>query len=45
VLFGLHLTPSVTGRMVSTIIGLLVSLFGILVILPIAANKNAIWKS
>jgi hypothetical protein len=45
VLFGLHLTPSVTGRMVSTLLGLAVSLFGILVILPIAANKNAIWKS
>lgn len=45
VLFGLHLTPSVTGRMVSTVIGLAISLFGILVILPIAANKNAIWKA
>ena len=45
VLFGLHLTPSVTGRMVSSILGLAISLFGILVILPIAANKNAIWKA
>lgn len=45
VLIGLHLTPSVTGRMVSTILGLVISLFGILVILPIAANKNAIWKA
>ncbi len=45
VLFGLHLTPNVTGRMVSTILGLAISLFGILVVLPIAANKNAIWKS
>ena len=45
VLFGLHLTPSVTGRMVSTVIGLAISLFGILVILPIAANKNALWKA
>ena len=45
VLFGLHLTPNVTGRMVSTVIGLAISLFGILVILPIAANKNAIWKA
>ena len=45
VLFGLHLTPSVSGRMVSTILGLVISLFGILVILPIAANKNAIWKA
>jgi len=45
VLFGLHLTPSVTGRMVSSILGLVISLFGILVLLPIAANKNAIWKA
>jgi hypothetical protein len=45
VLFGLHLTPSVSGRMVSTLLGLAISLFGILVILPIAANKNAIWKA
>lgn len=45
VLFGLHLTPSVSGRMVSTVLGLAISLFGILVILPIAANKNAIWKA
>lgn len=44
-LVGLHLTPSVTGRMVSTILGLAISLFGIVVILPIAANKNAIWKA
>jgi hypothetical protein len=45
VLFGLHLTPNVTGRMVSSILGLAISLFGILVILPVAANKNAIWKA
>jgi hypothetical protein len=45
VLVGLHLTPNVTGRMVSTLLGLAVSLVGVLVILPIAANKNAIWKA
>jgi hypothetical protein len=45
VLFGLHLTPSVTGRMVSVLLGLAISLFGVLVILPVAANKNAIWKA
>ena len=45
VLVGLHLTSNVTGRMVSTLLGLAVSLVGILVILPIAANKNAIWKA
>jgi hypothetical protein len=45
VLVGLHLTPNVTGRMVSAIVGLAISLFGVLVILPAAANKNAIWKA
>lgn len=44
-LFGLHLTTSVGGRMAIAIIGLAISLFGILVILPSACNKNAIWKA
>jgi hypothetical protein len=45
VLFGLHLTSSVGGRMVTTIVGLIVSLVGVCVILPTACNKNAIWKA
>jgi hypothetical protein len=45
VLFGLHLTSSVGGRMVTTIVGLIVSLVGVCVILPSACNKNAIWKA
>jgi hypothetical protein len=45
VLFGLNLTAGVAGRMITTLLGLAVSLVGVLVILPIAANKNAIWKS
>ena len=45
VLVGTHLTPGVSGRMATTFLGLAISLFGILVILPIAANKNAIWKA
>ena len=45
VLFGLHLTPSVGGRMTTTLIGLFVSLAGAIGILPVATNKNAIWKS
>ncbi len=45
VLFGLHLTSSVSGRMITTIVGLVITLVGVLGILPIAANKNAIWKS
>ena len=44
-LFGLHLTASVGGRMVIAIIGLAISLFGIVFILPSACNKNAIWKA
>lgn len=44
VLFGLHLTASVSGRMVTTLIGLAVSLVGVLFVLPAAASKNAIWK-
>ena len=44
-LYGLHLSDSVSGRMVTTLIGMAVSLVGSLVLLPIAANKNAIWKA
>jgi hypothetical protein len=45
VLYGLHLTAGVSGRMTTSLIGLAVSLVGILIILPAAANKNAIWKA
>lgn len=45
VLFGLHLASSVSGRMVTTLIGFAISLVGVLGILPAAANKNAIWKA
>jgi hypothetical protein len=45
VLYGLHLTATVSGRMTTTLIGFAVSLFGILYLLPMAANKNAIWKA
>jgi hypothetical protein len=45
VLFGLHLTSGVGGRMVLSIVGLIISLIGIGVILPAACNKNAIWKA
>lgn len=44
-LFGMHLTPSVGGRIILALVGISVSLFGILVVLPAAFNKNAIWKS
>jgi len=45
ILLGVNLTPNVAGRMFSTLLGLAISLFGVLVILPMAANKNAIWKA
>jgi uncharacterized membrane protein len=44
VLFGLHLTASVPGRMITTLIGFAVTLVGVLYVLPTAASKNAIWK-
>jgi hypothetical protein len=45
VLFGLNLSSTVSGRMITTIIGIAVSLVGSLALLPAAANKNAIWKA
>ncbi|HEX4074043.1 MAG TPA: hypothetical protein VHX49_01450 [Candidatus Acidoferrales bacterium] len=44
-LFGMHLTPSTGGRIVLALVGIAVSLFGIIVILPAAFNKHAVWKS
>ncbi|HEX4156007.1 MAG TPA: hypothetical protein VHY48_10370 [Acidobacteriaceae bacterium] len=45
VLFGLHVTKGVGGRMVIAIVGLAIALVGPLAILPTACNKNAIWKA
>lgn len=45
VLFGLHLTASVGARMVTSILGLVISIAGIFFVLVPAANKNAIWKA
>ncbi len=44
-LFGLHVTSSVGGRMALALIGISVTLFGIIVILPATFNKNAVWKA
>ena len=44
-LFGMHLVDSVGGRMVFALIGIAVSLIGIVFVLPAAFNKNAIWKA
>lgn len=45
ILFGLHLSSSVGGRLTTTLIGLALSLVGVIGLLPAAANKNAIWKA
>lgn len=45
VLFGLHLTASVGGRMVTSILGFVISFIGIVYVLAPAVNKNAIWKA
>ena len=44
-LFGMHITPSTGGRIVLALVGIAVSLFGMLGVLPAAFNKNAVWKS
>ena len=45
VLFGIHLSSSVGGRLTTTLVGLAVSLMGVVGLLPAAARKNAIWKA
>ncbi|HWE84356.1 MAG TPA: hypothetical protein VG267_05395 [Terracidiphilus sp.] len=45
VLFGLHVTASVGGRMTTSIVGLAISLAGICYVIAPAASKNAIWKA
>ena len=44
-LFGMHATAGTTGRIVLALVGISVSLFGIIYVLPAAFNKNAIWKT
>jgi hypothetical protein len=45
VLFGLHLTASVGGRMFTSILGIAISLIGVCYLLPTASSKAAIWKT
>jgi hypothetical protein len=45
ILFGLHLVTGTGGRIVLALVGIAVSLFGIIFVLPAAFNKNAIWKA
>jgi tellurite resistance protein TehA-like permease len=42
---GANVISSTGGRIVLALVGIGVSLFGILGILPAAFNKNAVWKS
>ena len=44
-LFGLHLVDGTSARIVLALVGIGISLFGIVYILPAAFNKNAIWKA
>jgi predicted acyltransferase len=44
-LFGVHMTDGNAGRMVLALVGIGVSLIGIVFVLPSAFNKNAIWKA
>jgi hypothetical protein len=45
VLVGIHLSSGLGGRFATTLIGLAVSLAGVIGLLPAAARKNAIWKA
>jgi hypothetical protein len=43
-LAGIHITDSAGGRIIFALLGIAVSLIGVLYILPAAFNKNALWK-
>lgn len=45
ILFGLHVVTGTGGRIVLALLGIGVSLVGIVYVLPTAFNKNAIWKA
>ena len=45
VLIGIHLAAGVSARMITSIIGLAISLVGVLYFLPVASSKYAIWKA
>lgn len=42
---GIQFVPTTAGRIVLGLVGIATSLFGIIVVLPAAFNKNAIWKT
>ena len=43
-LMSLSMTQSVNGRMIMALVGIAVSLFGIMGLINTAYNKNAIWR-
>ncbi len=45
ILGGLHVVTGTGGRIALGVVGIAVSLFGILFVLPAAFNKHAIWKA
>jgi uncharacterized membrane protein YgaE (UPF0421/DUF939 family) len=44
-LYGMHVVDGTTGRLILALVGIAVSLTGMLYVLPAAFNKNAIWKA
>jgi hypothetical protein len=44
-LFGMHVVDGTKGRIVLALVGIAVSLIGMIVVLPAAFNKHAIWKA
>jgi hypothetical protein len=42
---GIQFVTSAGGRILLALVGIATSLFGIIVVLPAAMNKNAIWKT
>jgi uncharacterized membrane protein YtjA (UPF0391 family) len=44
-LFGMHVVDGTKGRIVLALVGIALSLVGMIVVLPAAFNKHAIWKA
>ena len=44
-LFGVHIVSGTGARIVLALVGIAVSLLGMIVVLPAAFNKHAIWKA
>jgi hypothetical protein len=44
-LFGMHVVDGSKGRIVLALLGIAVSLVGMIIVLPAAFNKHAIWKA